>query len=188
MLSLTHSLLSYFDFPFFVFLLSALEGKSHTFRISNVYLKCQQFKMSSLSCRLLLFVLILLNKLLVSGRPHNHNISISVPDGTTQHGDPHLVCPPSRWYDIALFYLVNYASHAVTVTAVPGEKILSVVFNIVAAFLFPYSGILRVIEAIVRHDMLFCHDDLKELFIPARCASSYARMTAAQRLVNRSTA
>src|SRR2546423_328016 len=54
------------------------------------------------------------------------NITITVPNGTTDHGDPHLLCLPAKWSDIALFFFGNYLAHAATVKSLPGEPALSV--------------------------------------------------------------
>ncbi|KAH8585885.1 hypothetical protein B0O99DRAFT_705576 [Bisporella sp. PMI_857] len=78
------------------------------------------------------------------------NITITVPEGTSNHGDPDILCVPSKWTDIFLFYAVNYLAHAVTVKAFPGEKLEETAYDIAMAFIYPYSGLLRGIEAITR--------------------------------------
>ena len=35
------------------------------------------------------------------------NITITVPQGTTNHGNQKLLCTPSKWTDIATFFLAN---------------------------------------------------------------------------------
>jgi hypothetical protein len=78
------------------------------------------------------------------------NITITVPSGTTNHGDPNLLCTPTKWTDIILFYTVNYIAHAVTVKSIPGEQKYDSAFLILSALLYPYSGLLRGLEAIFR--------------------------------------
>lgn len=78
------------------------------------------------------------------------NITITVPEGTTNHGDPDILCVPSKWTDILIFYAVNYFAHAVTVKSLPGEKLEETAYYIAMALIYPYSGLLRGIEAITR--------------------------------------
>ena len=78
------------------------------------------------------------------------NVTITVPMGTSNHGDPNIICLPSKWTDVLLFYAVNYLAHAVTVKSYPGEKLQYTAYYIVVALLYPYSGLLRGMEAISR--------------------------------------
>lgn len=82
--------------------------------------------------------------------PHEKQINVTVPDNAFQHDDPHVVCLPTRWYKFVVFYLVNYVAHAATVKSIPGEQLPSIVFNIVSALFFPYYGISRGLEAVIR--------------------------------------
>jgi len=91
------------------------------------------------------FVLILFA--LVSNA-QTENITITVPDGTTNHGDPHVLCTPTAWTDIASFFLANFVAHAATVKSKPGEPILPTIIALLAALLFPTSGVLRRFAAI----------------------------------------
>ena len=77
------------------------------------------------------------------------NITITVPDGTSDHGDPNLLCTPTKWTDIAIFYLGNYFAHAATVIALPGESAASIGMTALLALLFPTSGVLRGVSAIL---------------------------------------
>jgi len=81
----------------------------------------------------------------------NVNITISVPAGTSDHGDPKLLCTPTNWHDILVFFFANYISHAATVKAYPGEGIKDLTFAVFLAIAFPFSGIARGLEAIIRH-------------------------------------
>jgi hypothetical protein len=47
--------------------------------------------------------------------PALKNITITVPQGFTNHGDPRLLCTPASWMDIIIFYLGNYVAHVATV-------------------------------------------------------------------------
>jgi hypothetical protein len=61
-----------------------------------------------------------------------------------------LECVEAQWYHILLFFLVNYALHAMTVTSVPGEKFHSALLYNLGALLLPLSGAVRGIDAIRR--------------------------------------
>ena len=89
--------------------------------------------------------------------PTPHNATTSVPRGAWVQGD--VVCVPTKWSDIFTFYLVNYVSHAATVRSLPGEMPWPSALNVAMALLFPYSGILRGLEAIIRRAEM-CKDDL----------------------------
>ena len=79
------------------------------------------------------------------------NITISAPDGASDHGDPKLLCTPTKWHDIIVFFLANYVSHAATVKAYPGESSKDLAFAVFLAITFPFSGVARGLEAIMRH-------------------------------------
>lgn len=76
------------------------------------------------------------------------NITITAPNGTSNHGDPHLLCTPSAWTDVALFFLANFASHAVTVKSIPGEPMIATWLALLGALILPLSGVLRGLNAI----------------------------------------
>jgi hypothetical protein len=86
----------------------------------------------------------------VLGSASLKNITIVAPAGTSQHGDDHLLCVPSRPWDIIVFFLANYATHALTVRSYPGECLLDLTWGTVAAFLLPTSVMLRGLTAILR--------------------------------------
>src|SRR5271155_2634516 len=75
------------------------------------------------------------------------NITITVPNGTTDHGDAHLLCIPAQWSDIALFFFGNYFAHAATVKLRPGEPAISCLMAIVLALIYPTSGVVRGLSA-----------------------------------------
>jgi hypothetical protein len=76
------------------------------------------------------------------------NITITVPDGTSDHGNPNLLCTPTKWTDIVIFFLGNYLAHAATVIALPGESAVSMGMNALLALVLPWSGVNRGISAI----------------------------------------
>ena len=76
------------------------------------------------------------------------NITLAVPNGTTNYSDPHLLCIPSTRSSIAAFFFANYFAHAATVKSIPGESVLSTVVALLMALMFPASGVVRGLTAI----------------------------------------
>jgi hypothetical protein len=72
-----------------------------------------------------------------------NNITVSVPDGTSNHGDNNMLCTPTTWEDIVIFFLGNYVAHAATIKTVPGEGTVSIIFVTISALLIPASGVVR---------------------------------------------
>lgn len=79
------------------------------------------------------------------------NLTITVPDGSSNHGNPNLLCTPPYWYDYVLFYFTNYFAHAATVITTPGQGRKKTILVVLLALLFPGVGILRAMDAIRRH-------------------------------------
>ncbi|KAF2734733.1 hypothetical protein EJ04DRAFT_576703 [Polyplosphaeria fusca] len=77
------------------------------------------------------------------------NITLPLPPNTTNHGTPGLLCTPTKWTDVAAFYLFNYIAHAATVLLLPGERPLDYVASVIGSLLFPALGLYRGIEAIL---------------------------------------
>jgi hypothetical protein len=77
------------------------------------------------------------------------NVTLSLPSGTTNHGDPNLLCTPVSWIDIINFFLGNYVAHAATVSSFHGEGKFSLILNAIAALLFPAYGLFRGITLIM---------------------------------------
>jgi hypothetical protein len=88
------------------------------------------------------------------------NITITVPNGTTDHGDPHLLCIPAQWSDIALFFFGNYFAHAATVKLLPGEPTIPGLMAMAFALIYPSSGVVRGLNAIFQ-SAIFCKSPLK---------------------------
>jgi hypothetical protein len=82
------------------------------------------------------------------------NITITVPDGASNHGNPELLCTPIRWYEVALFFLGNYIAHAATMRPYPGESTAEMLSSMIFALLFPPSGALRGLDAIARRAIM----------------------------------
>ncbi|KAF2494436.1 hypothetical protein BU16DRAFT_487543, partial [Lophium mytilinum] len=80
--------------------------------------------------------------------PALQNFTVLLPPGTTNHGNPELLCTPPGWTDIATFYVGNYLTHALTVVHMPGEETPSWIINALASLLFPPFGLYRGLRAI----------------------------------------
>jgi hypothetical protein len=84
------------------------------------------------------------------------NMTIQVPNSTTQHGNAHILCFPitkDYWPSVAaitLFFATNYLAHAATVKSSPGDNSLVQACNAILALFFPMSGLLRALNAIIR--------------------------------------
>jgi hypothetical protein len=97
----------------------------------------------------------------VQGIPLLQNITIPLPNGTSNHGTPGILCTPTRWTDILIFYLANYAAHAATTRSLPGEDASSFAIIVMAALLFPAAGAFRGILGI-RSLSMFGKTDLEK--------------------------
>ncbi|KAF2445771.1 hypothetical protein P171DRAFT_273004 [Karstenula rhodostoma CBS 690.94] len=91
-----------------------------------------------------------------------HNITLPLPIGTSNHATPGLLCTPTKWTDVALFYLFNYVAHAATVLTRPGERLDDFIVSVIGSLLFPALGLYRGIEAILSRAAFVKHDDLKK--------------------------
>lgn len=76
------------------------------------------------------------------------NITIAVPEGSTNHGNKEILCTPAQWEDVLVFFLVNYVAHALTVVVLPGERPVSHLTNALTSLLFPAFGAYRGLRAI----------------------------------------
>lgn len=84
---------------------------------------------------------VLISSALSSAVPKLQNITIPVPDGTTNHGNPNLLCFPTKAWDIIVFILGNYAAHVATMITRPGELAFDSLFTRFLTLLLPFSGI-----------------------------------------------
>lgn len=76
------------------------------------------------------------------------NITIAVPEGSTNHGNKEILCTPAQWEDILVFFITNYVAHALTVVVLPGEGPVSHLTNALTSLLFPAFGAYRGLRAI----------------------------------------
>ena len=70
--------------------------------------------------------------------------------GSRYIADDHLLCTPSTWKTIIPFFLANYLAHVAAVKSIPGESIISTVFTLALAPIFPASGLSRGLDAITQ--------------------------------------
>ena len=82
------------------------------------------------------------------------NVTISAPDGTSNQGNPQLLCTPSSWTDVAAFIFANFVAHAATVKSSPGEPTLSTILSVLTALSFPTSGVLKGLISIHQRAIL----------------------------------
>ncbi|KAF7367617.1 Pogo transposable element [Mycena sanguinolenta] len=87
------------------------------------------------------------------------NITIPVPEGTSDHGNPSILCTPTNWTSILSFFFGNYIAHAATTLASPGEELFEYALAVVMVLLFPSAGVDRGLDAIFRC-AVFAKDDL----------------------------
>jgi hypothetical protein len=82
------------------------------------------------------------------GLPLLQNITIPLPNGSSDHENPGLLCTPTKWSDIIIFYPANYAAHAATTRSLPGEKTRGIIMVVLIALFFPAAGAFRGILGI----------------------------------------
>ena len=79
-----------------------------------------------------------------------HNITVTVPDGFSNHGNDDLFCLPATWYQVVIFFVINYGSHAVTIRSRPGQTYYHAARDIMHALICPFSGVRRAIDSFGR--------------------------------------
>jgi hypothetical protein len=88
------------------------------------------------------------------------NFTIPVPNGTTNHGNPNLICTPMSFSSLFVFFATNYFAHAVTVKQLPGEELGQYFLVVLAAVFYPYCGLPRGIESIIHRAIFFRNSEL----------------------------
>ncbi len=89
------------------------------------------------------------------------NFTIVAPEGTTNHGNPKLLCTPTQWSDVILFFFGNYFAHAATVITKPGQSLTHAGRTILWALVLPGSGINQAVNAILRRAVWETKNPLK---------------------------
>jgi hypothetical protein len=77
-------------------------------------------------------------------------LNLTVPNGTSQHGNPRIICAPMTVLGLLPFFAGNFLAHIATVKSSPGETVAVTAFNVLLAFVFPTSGLMRGLNAIAR--------------------------------------
>ena len=77
------------------------------------------------------------------------NLTITVPDGSTSHGTPNLICVPTQWYHFIIFFGANFIAHAFTLVTSPGATYSEQVRVSLHALICPGSGIIRCLRWII---------------------------------------
>lgn len=79
------------------------------------------------------------------------NLTFTVPEGSTNHGNPNLLCTPAKWYDLIIFFFANYLAHAASVIIEPGQSLSSSGLSVLLTLILPGTGVVRAVRAIFRH-------------------------------------
>lgn len=93
---------------------------------------------------------ILSTVVLAAPHPSLQNITVTVPEGTSDHGDSRLLCTPTKAFDVFSFFVANYFTHAFSVVPMPGEVFLTSILSMANALFYPVSGVHRGVEAMRR--------------------------------------
>ncbi|KAJ0108478.1 uncharacterized protein J7T55_002082 [Diaporthe amygdali] len=91
--------------------------------------------------------------------------TFDAPAGSTNHGDPNLLCVPPSWTDLAVFFGTNYLAHAATLIARPGQSLAETIVDTANALFIPGSGMIRAIR------LLFFYTDLHRSSPPLQKAA-----------------
>ena len=89
------------------------------------------------------------------------NYTLVAPEGTTNHGNPYLLCIPPKWHDFIIFYFANYFAHAATIVTYPGQGLAETISAIITALLLPASGVGRA-AGMIRRGARLAKDPLKQ--------------------------
>ena len=81
--------------------------------------------------------------------PATTNFTVEVPQGTTNHNDPSLICTPATQSDVFVFFVTNYFIHAASLPAVPGESLVEIAFSALNALFIPGFGAGRAIRRLL---------------------------------------
>jgi hypothetical protein len=79
--------------------------------------------------------------------PQLRNFTIALPASTSNHDDPHLLCPPTTWIRVSVFFLGNHLAHAATVKLPPAVSAMSNLRICFSALLMPASGLVLALLA-----------------------------------------
>jgi len=95
--------------------------------------------------------------------PTGSTADINLPAGSTNHGDPHLLCTPASWFTVASFILANFVAHSATTPIYPGERTAEKALAFATSFFFPAAGVGRGLNTIARGIMVLATPGKSEL-------------------------
>jgi len=95
--------------------------------------------------------------------PTSSTANVTLPAGSTNHGDPHLLCTPASWFTVASFILANFVAHSATTPFYPGERTVEKALAFATSFLFPAAGVARGLNTIARGIMVLATPGKSEL-------------------------
>lgn len=81
--------------------------------------------------------------------PHSENITVSVPQDSTNLGNSRLACTPSKWTDVVEFFIWYFVVPAATVKSLPGQSVFGGLFAMCSALLFPTASVITGINAVL---------------------------------------
>ena len=82
------------------------------------------------------------------------NRTIVLPETVTNHGDSTIICLPVKWTNVIMFFTSNYLLHVGTVRSRPGDTGRVNALDACVALLFPYAGVIRGLEGLLRMPVL----------------------------------
>ncbi|KDQ51988.1 hypothetical protein JAAARDRAFT_40601 [Jaapia argillacea MUCL 33604] len=62
-----------------------------------------------------------------------------------------VVCHPTTWHDIVVFFVANYIAHAATIPTAPGAKWYDTALWTILSLLLPFAGLGKSLGLLVRH-------------------------------------
>jgi hypothetical protein len=92
------------------------------------------------------------------------SFALPIPDAKTIRT---VICTPTDWQSLFLFFLVNYASHAATVPLPPGGTVVTNLPWVIIALMFPLAGLGKSVALILTQGLYvgekFRHDRAPEV-------------------------
>ena len=76
-----------------------------------------------------------------------HNVTVTVPEGYSNHGNFKLFCVRTEWHQVLTFFAINYLAHTVTVRSRTGQKFIHSARGVLLTLAFAASGLLRALSA-----------------------------------------
>jgi len=71
------------------------------------------------------------------------SVAVAIPIHRQLTARSEVVCVPATWQDIIAFYVLNYATHALTIKSSPGDTTETTFWIILFALFIPFAGVWR---------------------------------------------